>query len=155
VVELIAESLKATTTIRGLPSEVVLEPGDDPTQRHAAVNLDSVESVSVAARVERIGSLSTARLWLWLRTAMRRSSGQAICVGWEGDSAISSHHPDHTRLSVAVTRRTGRTSPLGGSQGLSDLVKKRCMVRQKRGTVVRDNFREQDPRERSSDHQLS
>ena len=51
-----------TTTIRGLPSEVVLEPGDDPTPRRAAVNLDSVESVSVAALVERIGTLSTARM---------------------------------------------------------------------------------------------
>jgi mRNA interferase MazF len=51
-----------TTTIRGLPSEVVLEPGDDPTPRRAAVNLDSVESVSVAALVERIGTLSSARM---------------------------------------------------------------------------------------------
>ena len=51
-----------TTTIRGLPSEVVLEPGDDPTPRRAAVNLDSVESVSVAVLVERIGTLSSSRM---------------------------------------------------------------------------------------------
>lgn len=38
-----------TTTIRGLVSEVVLEPGDDPIPLRSAVNLDSVESVSVAA----------------------------------------------------------------------------------------------------------
>lgn len=51
-----------TTTIRGLPSEVVLDPTDDPIGRRSAVNLDSVESVSVAALVERIGSLSGARM---------------------------------------------------------------------------------------------
>jgi mRNA interferase MazF len=51
-----------TTTIRGLPSEVMLEPGDDPIGRRSAVNLDSVESVSIAALVERLGTLSAARL---------------------------------------------------------------------------------------------
>ena len=51
-----------TTTIRGLPSEVVLEPGEDPIGRRSAVNLDSVESVSVAVLVERIGVLSGARM---------------------------------------------------------------------------------------------
>ena len=51
-----------TTTIRGLPSEVVLEPGDDPIPRRCAVNLDSMESVAIATLVERIGVLSGARL---------------------------------------------------------------------------------------------
>ena len=51
-----------TTTIRGLPSEVVLEPGDDPIRRRSAVNLDSVESVSIAVLVERLGRLSDARM---------------------------------------------------------------------------------------------
>lgn len=51
-----------TTTIRGLPSEVVLEPGEDPIGRLSAVNLDSVESVSLAVLVERIGRLSDARM---------------------------------------------------------------------------------------------
>ena len=51
-----------TTTIRGLPSEVVLDPGEDPIGRRSAVNLDSVESVSVAVLVERIGSLSGVRM---------------------------------------------------------------------------------------------
>lgn len=51
-----------TTTVRGLPSEVVLDPDEDPIGRHSAVNLDSVESVSVALLVERIGSLSGARM---------------------------------------------------------------------------------------------
>ena len=51
-----------TTTIRGLASEVVLEPGDDPIPRRSAVNLDSVESVSAAVLVERLGRLSDERM---------------------------------------------------------------------------------------------
>jgi len=51
-----------TTTIRGLPSEVLLDPSEDPIGRHSAVNLDSVESVSVALLVERIGALSGERM---------------------------------------------------------------------------------------------
>jgi mRNA interferase MazF len=51
-----------TTTIRGLASEVVLEPGDDPVPRRSRVNLDSVESVSVAVLVERLGRLSDSRM---------------------------------------------------------------------------------------------
>lgn len=51
-----------TTTIRGLPSEVVLEPGEDPVPKVSAVNLDTVESVAVSALVERLGRLSGARM---------------------------------------------------------------------------------------------
>ena len=51
-----------TTTIRGLASEVVLEPGKDPVPRRCAVNLDSAESVSVAVLVERLGRLADERL---------------------------------------------------------------------------------------------
>jgi len=51
-----------TTNIRGLPSEVVLEPGEDPVPKRIAVNLDSVESVSVAVLVERLGVLSDDRM---------------------------------------------------------------------------------------------
>jgi mRNA interferase MazF len=51
-----------TTTIRGLPSEVELEPGDDPIPARSAVNLDSVESVSIATLVERIGRLADSRM---------------------------------------------------------------------------------------------
>ena len=51
-----------TTTIRNIPSEVVLEPGDDPISSRCAANLDSVESVSVAVLVERLGRLSDARM---------------------------------------------------------------------------------------------
>ncbi len=51
-----------TTTSRGLASEVVLEPGDDPVPRRSVVNLDSVESVSVGLLVERLGRLSDSRM---------------------------------------------------------------------------------------------
>lgn len=51
-----------TTTIRGLPSEVVLEPGDDPVPLLSAANLDSVESVSIAVLTDRLGSLSGTRM---------------------------------------------------------------------------------------------
>jgi mRNA interferase MazF len=51
-----------TTTIRGLPSEVVLEPGIDPVPRLCAVNLDSLESVSVGVLVNRLGRLSDERM---------------------------------------------------------------------------------------------
>src|SRR6476469_2995389 len=51
-----------TTTIRGLPSEVVLEPSTDPVPRPSAVNLDSVESVSVAVLIDRLGRLSDDRM---------------------------------------------------------------------------------------------
>ena len=51
-----------TTTIRGLPSEVQLEPGEDPVPRASVVNLDSVESVSLGTLVERLGRLSDERM---------------------------------------------------------------------------------------------
>lgn len=51
-----------TTTIRGLPSEVLLEPGVDPVPRLCVVNLDSVESVSVGVLVDRLGRLSDERM---------------------------------------------------------------------------------------------
>jgi mRNA interferase MazF len=51
-----------TTTIRGLPSEVVLDPGEDPIPQPSAVNLDSVESVTLGVLVERLGRLSDTRM---------------------------------------------------------------------------------------------
>ncbi len=51
-----------TTTIRNIPSEVLLEPGEDPVPRRSAVNLDSVESVSLGVLVERMGTLTTERM---------------------------------------------------------------------------------------------
>jgi mRNA interferase MazF len=51
-----------TTTIRGIPSEVLLEPGEDPIPRTSVVNLDSVESVPLGTLVERLGRLGDARM---------------------------------------------------------------------------------------------
>jgi mRNA interferase MazF len=51
-----------TTTIRGLASEVVLEPGEDPIPRQTALNLDALESVSVGVLAERLGRLSDDRM---------------------------------------------------------------------------------------------
>jgi mRNA interferase MazF len=51
-----------TTTVRGLASEVVLEAGEDPVPQRCAVNLDSVESVSVAMLVQRLGRLADERM---------------------------------------------------------------------------------------------
>jgi mRNA interferase MazF len=53
----------STTTIRGLASEVVLEPRSDPIpRRRSAVNLDSTESVSVAVLVSRLGRLADTQM---------------------------------------------------------------------------------------------
>ncbi len=60
-----------TTTIRGLASEVLLEPGDDPVPLRSAVNLDSVQCISAALLVHRLGRLSSDRL---------RQVGQAFDV---------------------------------------------------------------------------
>ncbi len=51
-----------TTTIRGLPSEVRLEPSEDPIPLASAVNLDSIESVSVGSLTQRLGRLSDQRM---------------------------------------------------------------------------------------------
>lgn len=51
-----------TTQIRGLPTEVVLEPGEDPTPARCVVGLDSIANVSLAQLTDRIGSLSGQRM---------------------------------------------------------------------------------------------
>ena len=51
-----------TTTVRGLPSEVALEPTEDPIPRTSVVNLDSVENVPVGTLVDRLGRLSDDRM---------------------------------------------------------------------------------------------
>lgn len=51
-----------TTTIRGLASEVVLEPGVDPVPLPCAANLDSVENVPIATLTDRLGRLSDIRI---------------------------------------------------------------------------------------------
>lgn len=51
-----------TTVVRGLASEVVLDPDIDPIPRRSVINLDSVESVPVGVLVQRIGRLSDHRM---------------------------------------------------------------------------------------------
>lgn len=51
-----------TTNVRGLPSEVRLEPTEDPVPRPCVANLDSIESVSAAVLVERLGALGLDRM---------------------------------------------------------------------------------------------
>jgi mRNA interferase MazF len=51
-----------TTTIRGIPTEVVLEPGEDPVPTVSAVNLDSTDNTPAALLVRRLGRLSDERL---------------------------------------------------------------------------------------------
>ena len=51
-----------TTNIRGLPSEVTLEPADDPIPRTSAVNLDSIDGVSLATLTQRLGRLGDERM---------------------------------------------------------------------------------------------
>jgi mRNA interferase MazF len=66
-----------TTTIRGLPSEVLLEPTEDPIPRISVVNLDSIESVSIGTLVERLGRLSDGRM-------RQIGNALAIAVACEG-----------------------------------------------------------------------
>lgn len=51
-----------TTTIRGLASEVELDPASDPIPLVSAINLDSVESVSIEVLTDRLGRLSDLRM---------------------------------------------------------------------------------------------
>ncbi|MDO5696792.1 MAG: type II toxin-antitoxin system PemK/MazF family toxin [Dermatophilus congolensis] len=51
-----------STRIRGLPSEVRLDPAHDPVPRECAAALDSVETVSAAWCVQRLGRLDDDRM---------------------------------------------------------------------------------------------
>jgi mRNA interferase MazF len=51
-----------TTTLRGLASEVLLEPEEDPVPHPTAVNLDAVQDVPVVLLLDRLGTLSEARM---------------------------------------------------------------------------------------------
>ncbi|HEY2353688.1 MAG TPA: type II toxin-antitoxin system PemK/MazF family toxin [Gaiellaceae bacterium] len=51
-----------TTGIRGLPTEVLLEPSEDPVPLPCVVSLDTVENVSIGSLVERLGRLSDQRM---------------------------------------------------------------------------------------------
>lgn len=51
-----------TTIVRGLTTEVLFEPPEDPVPRPCVASLDSVENVSVALLTERLGKLSDLRM---------------------------------------------------------------------------------------------
>lgn len=51
-----------TRTIRGIPTEVVVEPGDDPVPYPSAVNLDSVGELPVGYMTEYLGRVSDVRM---------------------------------------------------------------------------------------------
>ncbi len=51
-----------TTTIRDLPSEVLVEPPDDPIPHPSAIGLDAVTNVSATSLVNRLGRLSDDRM---------------------------------------------------------------------------------------------
>jgi mRNA interferase MazF len=51
-----------TTTVRGIPTEVVLEPGDDPVGRVSAVNLDAVGELPKSHLTDYLGRLDHLRM---------------------------------------------------------------------------------------------
>ena len=51
-----------STTFRGLPSEVELDPATDPVPSACVVALDSLESLGVGFFIERLGSLAPQRM---------------------------------------------------------------------------------------------
>lgn len=52
----------ATTNERGLATEVVLEPTDDPVRRRCVLQLDATQSLALGLLVERMGRLSDTRM---------------------------------------------------------------------------------------------
>jgi mRNA interferase MazF len=52
----------ASTNERGLPSEVVLDPAEDPVARRCVVQLDVVQTVPLALLTDRMGRLSDERM---------------------------------------------------------------------------------------------
>ena len=51
-----------STLVRGLPSELLLEPGDDPVPRPCVAQLDAVVDVPVGVLRRRFGRLSDVRM---------------------------------------------------------------------------------------------
>jgi len=52
----------ASTSIRGLATEVVLEPGDDPVGERCVLNLDTPTMLPVDELIRRMGRLSDDRM---------------------------------------------------------------------------------------------
>ena len=51
-----------STVIRGLPSEVLLEAGEEPVHRDCVVQLDGVSDVPVRVLTRRLGRLSSGAM---------------------------------------------------------------------------------------------
>lgn len=51
-----------STNVRGIPTEVTLLTGEDPVPQDCAASLDSVDDVSIALLVERLGRLADNRM---------------------------------------------------------------------------------------------
>jgi len=103
-----------TTTIRGLASEVVLEPGSDPIPRRSAVNLDSVESVSIGVLVNRLGRLAETRM----RAICAALEVAVDCSGWRMDG-FDGTMPDGVRTKTVRCPRVeaiGRPEPCASSR---------------------------------------
>ena len=50
------------STIRGIPTEVVLEPGEDPVPKPSAVALDSLQEVGLGQLTHFMGRLHPERM---------------------------------------------------------------------------------------------
>lgn len=50
-----------STNVRGILTEVVLEPGLDPVPQACCVQLDSILNISIGELTDRLGSLSAER----------------------------------------------------------------------------------------------
>ena len=55
-------TLGVSFVVESIQLQDLLEPGDDPVPLPSAVNLDSIESVSIAILVERLGRLGDPRM---------------------------------------------------------------------------------------------
>lgn len=86
---------RCTTMVRGFVSEVGLEPGADPISRRCVVNRDSVQSVSVAVRVERLGRLADTRMGQICTALASRSSARTDAVSAEETHPEISQHCRH------------------------------------------------------------
>lgn len=51
-----------STVVRGLPSEVLLDPTEDPVPRPCAVQLDAVVDVDLRLLTHRLGALASDRM---------------------------------------------------------------------------------------------
>ena len=62
-----------TTTVRDIPSEVVLDAGDDPVPRTSVVNLDNIHVIPKALLDRRLGAVPSAR-----HREIKRALGYAL-----------------------------------------------------------------------------